>query len=69
MFLPVLRTAFISALGVPIVAGRAITVQEARAGTKVALISEDLARELGAQSPVGMRVRGGDGDFEAWYRP
>lgn len=52
--------AFISALGVPIIAGRAITIQEARSKAKVAVISENMAKELGVASPVGIRVQSGD---------
>jgi predicted permease len=56
--------AFISALGVPLVAGRAITIQEARSKAKVAVISENMAKELGVASPVGIRVHFGDFDYE-----
>jgi predicted permease len=58
------NAAFVSALGVPIVAGRAISVQEARAGAKVAVIGEDMAKELGVPSAVGIRVRVSDTDYE-----
>lgn len=57
------NASFVSALGVPILAGRAITIQEARAGAKVAVIGEDLAKELGIPSPVGTRVRSDGADY------
>jgi len=55
---------FIPALGVPIVAGRTITVQEARAKAKVAVISENMVRELGLASPVGSRIHFDKFDYE-----
>ncbi|MFN0104411.1 MAG: ADOP family duplicated permease [Bryobacteraceae bacterium] len=58
------NAAFVTALGVPIVAGRAMSVQEAQGGAKVAVISEDMAKELGVASAVGIRVRSGDVDYE-----
>ncbi len=50
------NSSFLSALGVPIIAGRAVTAEESRSGAKVVVISEDLVKELGLQSPVGARV-------------
>jgi len=59
------NASFLESLGVPIAAGRAMTAQEARTGASVAVISENLARELGAASPLGMLVSGhGDAEYE-----
>jgi ABC-type antimicrobial peptide transport system permease subunit len=55
---------FLAALGVPVVAGRAMTAQEAKTGAKVAVISENLAKELRMTSPLGMRVQIDDADYE-----
>jgi predicted permease len=57
------NASFVGALGVPILAGRAITIQEARAGAKVVVIGEDLAKELGVPSPVGIRVRSDGAEY------
>jgi ABC-type antimicrobial peptide transport system permease subunit len=55
---------FPGALGVPLVAGRELTVQEISGGKKVALISENLARELGLLSPLGARISVDDQEYE-----
>ncbi|MFN7920762.1 MAG: ADOP family duplicated permease [Bryobacteraceae bacterium] len=47
---------YLSALGVPILAGRGMTEAEVRSGAKVAIVSEDLAKDLGG-SPVGGSIR------------
>jgi ABC-type antimicrobial peptide transport system permease subunit len=49
-------TRFFAALGVPIVLGRAPTIEEVRADAKVAVISEDLVKDLNTPSPLGMRI-------------
>lgn len=48
--------AFLEALGVPILAGRAMTLEETRRGAKVAVLSEDLAKALGGGVGVGRWV-------------
>ncbi|MBI2686169.1 MAG: ABC transporter permease [Acidobacteria bacterium] len=58
-----INPAFIGALGVPIVAGRSMTVQEARSGAKVAVISEDMAQKFG-ESPLGLHVKVSGDDYE-----
>jgi len=54
---------YLRALGVPIVAGRGISEQDVRLGAKVALVSEDLAKEMG-RSPLGVSLRMEDNVFE-----
>jgi predicted permease len=44
---------YLEALGVPIVAGRAITQQDVRSQAGVAVVSEDVGKELG-RSPLGL---------------
>ena len=55
---------FPAALGVPLLAGRTFTVEEVRGGRKVAILSEQLARELGLVSPLGARIRSDDQEWE-----
>ena len=50
------NSSFLRALGVPIIAGRAVSAEETRSGAKVVVISEDLVKELGLESPVGAYV-------------
>jgi len=47
---------FLEALGVPVVAGRSLSVEDVLAGRPVVVISQTLAKELGLSSPVGARV-------------
>jgi predicted permease len=47
---------FIAALGVPIIAGRGFTAEEVHGERRVAVISEQLARELNLASPLGARI-------------
>ncbi|HEU0122574.1 MAG TPA: ADOP family duplicated permease [Bryobacteraceae bacterium] len=58
------NAAFLDALGVPLVAGRPVTLQESRALVNVAIVDETIAQSLGNGSPLGMRVRVGDIDHE-----
>jgi ABC-type antimicrobial peptide transport system permease subunit len=44
---------YLEALGVPVIAGRAITQQDVRTQAAVAVVSEDVAREIG-RSPLGL---------------
>jgi predicted permease len=55
---------FISALGVPLAAGRAFTDAEVRGGRRVAIISERLVGELKLASPIGSRIVTNDIEFE-----
>lgn len=55
---------FLAALGVPVIGGRAMNAQEARTGAKVAVISENLAKELEMQSPLGTRLQTDGADYE-----
>jgi predicted permease len=55
---------FLATLGVPVLAGRAITAQECAAGLRVAVISESLVRELGLVSPLGATVAMMDQDYQ-----
>jgi predicted permease len=57
-------SSFIAALGIPLLAGRAIAARESRTGAKVAVISEDLVKELRIVSPLGTRLQTGDIDYE-----
>ena len=55
---------FLKALGVPLVAGRSMTLAEARAGAKLAVVSEDLARELGLTTALGARISADDVEYQ-----
>lgn len=55
---------FLSTLGVPILAGRAITAQECAASLRVAVISESLVQELDLASPLGATVSIMDQDYQ-----
>jgi ABC-type antimicrobial peptide transport system permease subunit len=54
---------FLAALGIPLIAGRGFTPQEVRDGSRVAVISETLAKELDLSSPLGARIVRGDGQW------
>ncbi|MGC4055973.1 MAG: ABC transporter permease [Paludibaculum sp.] len=54
---------FLDALGVKVIAGRALTRQDVQSQAKVAIVSEDIARELG-RSPLGMSFQMEDHTFE-----
>jgi ABC-type antimicrobial peptide transport system permease subunit len=47
---------FLAALGVPIVAGRGPTPEEVKTDARVAVIGENLIKELETRAPVGMRL-------------
>ncbi|MBM3783076.1 MAG: FtsX-like permease family protein [Acidobacteria bacterium] len=47
---------FLPALGVQIVAGRALTAEEVRAGRKVVVVSELLVQSLGIRAPLGAKI-------------
>lgn len=47
---------FLDSMSIPLAAGRAITPQEARGGLKVAVLSEDLARDMGLSPALGAHV-------------
>jgi predicted permease len=55
---------YFGALGTRLVAGRDLTWNDVETGGRVALISEDFARELGAEpaAALGKRIRTNDGD-------
>jgi predicted permease len=59
---------FMDTMGVPVVAGRMLTRQEIESGAKVAVISQDVAKQLQLASPLGTRIsmgqQGGEGTFE-----
>jgi predicted permease len=55
---------FAAALGVPIIAGRSFTTREVRSGSPVAVISEQLARELNLAAPLGARIVNDNGEWE-----
>jgi predicted permease len=55
---------FPAALGVRLAAGRFFTAEEVRRGQRVALVSEQLARELNLASPLGARIRYEAADWE-----
>ncbi len=46
---------YLQALGVRVVAGRGLTAQDIRSGAAVAMVSEDVVKEIGAASPLGLR--------------
>jgi predicted permease len=56
--------ALLGALGVQLIAGRAMTPQEARQASKVAILSEDLAKRLELANPIGARVRDESTEYE-----
>lgn len=69
---PARRSKFVSpgyfeAMGTRIIAGRDVTWSDLEAGGRVALISEDFARELAAEpaGPLGKRIRA-PVDTDAW---
>jgi predicted permease len=51
-----ITSGYLDALGVPIVAGRVITEQDVRTQAAVAVVSEDVAREIG-RSPLGLAFK------------
>lgn len=55
---------FMTALGVPIIAGRGLTPEDLRTGRNVAVISEDLARDLKYSPAVGARIHNSRTAFE-----
>ncbi len=61
-------THFMDTMGVPVVAGRMLTRQEIESGAMVAVISQDVAKQLQLSSPLGTRIsmgqRGSEGTFE-----
>lgn len=58
------NAAFLSTLGIPVLAGRAITAQECAAGLRVVVISESLVQELDLGSPLGAIVSIMDQDYQ-----
>lgn len=56
--------AFLTAMGVEVLAGRMITAQEARSDAKVVLLSEDLAKQLDLVNPLGARVKMSNETYE-----
>lgn len=65
--IPVLMNAvtsgYFSAMGIDIKAGRGLTPRDSREQAQVAVVSEDLARQLGPRA-IGARFRDGDRTFE-----
>jgi predicted permease len=57
-------SSFHKSMNIPLLAGRAITPQESSADAKVAIVSEDLARQLGAPAALGLRVQADKTEYE-----
>jgi predicted permease len=55
---------FHQAMNIPLLAGRAITQQEVERKAKVAVVSEDLAKELGTPAMIGLRLVMGKEQYE-----
>lgn len=55
---------FVEALGVPLLAGRAFTAEEVKAQRRMVVVSEQLARDLNLEQPLGARVRALNQDWE-----
>jgi predicted permease len=56
--------AFMDALGVPLLAGRRPTPQEARSGAKVCIVSEEVVKGLGLEPALGARVTSETVEYE-----
>jgi predicted permease len=55
---------FLTALGLPLVAGRTVTPQEVRTRAKVAVVSEDLAEALGVPAATGHTIAVSENQYE-----
>lgn len=55
---------FLNALGVPLLMGRGLTVQESHTGSKLAVVDETIAKTLGGNNPLGMQIQVGDDQYE-----
>ena len=56
---------FVAALGVPLLAGRAFTAEEVHGEKRVAIVSEQLARQLNLADPLGARIVRDDLEWES----
>ncbi len=55
---------FLDALGVPLLMGRGLTIQESRLGARLAVVDESIVKALNEKNPLGMQIQIGEEKFE-----